>query len=143
MNAIRERERIEYEQQSAAASAQTQVDQQLCLMQWRDLLDGFHFQNIRLADQIGSLAAIERNTVICQRQIHLPRVTEPRLVKLIAQAPLVCALQQARTNQRMHPHRQADNLMGEIVDSTAARAPKHERYWFKSVNPNSGCNRRL
>ena len=87
---------VEVDQQSDLLPAQSKVREQLCIMEGRECIDCFQFENhLPLDQKIDAIAAIDEDAIVDYRQFFLSFDDEPGTSDFLLQARLVCGLQQA------------------------------------------------
>src|SRR3546814_6756433 len=108
---------IEVDQQSDRLLGQLQIGKQLGFVDRRDPLDRlqFHYDRV-LHQQIDPVPGVDLHAVIDDGQNGLGSYLQPSPGQFVPQARLVCTLQKARSERRMHLYRRLDHSPRYLVD---------------------------
>jgi hypothetical protein len=110
---------VEIYQQADPVSAQTEIGQNLRHMHRQDVFHRLYFDNDgTFHDEIGTISPRQADTLVNQRNGHLPSKAQPILLKLPAKTLLVHFFQQTRSQRTMNFYRQPNNLSGAIPGKT-------------------------
>jgi hypothetical protein len=114
-NAVGQRHRVEVDQQADAAWAEAEIGQKLRFVQWLSAFDCLEFEdNLAVYDDIGDIAAIEKNVVVRDREWYLALEGYALLAEFVAKAPFIDGFEQAGAEAAVHAHGQADDPVREV-----------------------------
>ncbi len=101
----------------------SQICQQLGRMDGQDLFDGFEFhQNCVLHEQIDPVTTVQLQAFVAERQMDFASESNARTAQFIADAFLICRLEQPRAQVPMNLDRSRDDPMCDPIGS-ATRSP--------------------
>jgi hypothetical protein len=110
---------VEIYQQADPVPSQTKIGQNLRHMYRQNVCHRLYFDNIgTFHDEIGTVSSRQADTLVNQRDGHLPRKGQAILLKLLEKALLVHFFQQTRSQRTMNFCRQPNNLPGAIPGKT-------------------------
>ena len=97
------------------AWAEAEIGQELGFVQWLSALDRLEFEdNLAVYDDVGHIAAIEKNVVVRYREWYLALERYALLAKFVALAPFIDGFEQAGAEAAVHAHGQADDPVREV-----------------------------
>jgi len=107
----------EVDKQANLQAAQSQVRQQLPMMDDRGALGGFDFHDDALVhEEIQPIAQLHSCTLVLEWQDHLPIYHEPSLPELYTEQLLIRRLERSRPNPAMNAKRLANDRIRDVVD---------------------------
>ncbi len=110
---------VEIYQQADPVSAQPEIGQNLRHMHRQDVFHRLYFDNNgTFHDEIGTVSPRQADTLVNQRDGHLPSKGQAILLKLPAKTLLVHFFQKTRPQRTMNFYRQPNNLPGAIPGNT-------------------------
>src|SRR3954454_423578 len=74
----------------------------------------FNYDRV-LNDQVHSMGALQLNSLIVNRQVHLSLKFQPKLIQLITEALFIGGFQQSRTQMTMNLNGSPDNPLGDLI----------------------------
>jgi hypothetical protein len=84
-------------------------------VQWLSAFDRLKFEdNLAVYDDVGDIAAIEKNVVVRDGERHLALERYALLVEFVAKAPFIDGFEQAGAEAAVHAHGQADDPVREV-----------------------------
>jgi hypothetical protein len=114
-NAVGQRHRVEVDQQADAAWAEAKIGQKLRFVQWLSAFDRLEFEdNLAVYDDVGDIAAIEKNVVVRDGEWYLALERYALLAEFVAKAPFIDGFEQAGAEAAVHAHGQADDPVREV-----------------------------
>jgi hypothetical protein len=119
MQAIFQEFGVEIYQQADLVSAQTEIGQNLRHMHRQDMFHRLYFDNDgAFHDEIGTVSPRQVDTLVNQRDDHLPIKGQSTLLQLPAKTFLVHVFQQTRPQRPMNFYCQPNNLPRAIPRNT-------------------------
>ena len=106
---------VEINQQSDATSAQFQVGEKLCGVDWQQCFHGFKFNDHTVLDQkIDSISGVEMHAAVDDWKAQLVFEMQAIERELVMQAGVICAFQHAGTQRAVDAHRGVEDPLSDV-----------------------------
>ncbi|HMO25490.1 MAG TPA: hypothetical protein PKB10_04410, partial [Tepidisphaeraceae bacterium] len=130
---------IEVEDQSDRPAAESEIGQELGVMDRCKFLDGFHLNHDRRFDeQIDPIAAIEGHSLVDDGQRAFSDEVDLTMLKLMTETPRISGFQQPRSQLPMHLDRSTNDRFGKLIQLISIK-PGHSSNLSSSPRPLRLC----